>query len=128
MEAVGTVKSGDVKPPESLTYIATEVLDKNQKTAENAPKKRTQETKAPPREVREDTRSRIENIAQAMDKYVKSIQRDLQIQVHSETGDIIVKVLSKEDGKVIREIPPEAMLKLAEKMEEMTGVLFNENV
>ncbi|HDR14137.1 MAG TPA: flagellar biosynthesis protein FlaG, partial [Desulfobacteraceae bacterium] len=39
-----------------------------------------------------------------------------------------VRVLSRESGEVIREIPPEEMLNLAAKMEEMTGALFNKNV
>ena len=39
----------------------------------------------------------------------------------------MVKVISEEDGKVIREIPPKELLDLAAKMEEMTGALLNEN-
>ena len=70
---------------------------------------------------------KIEHVAQAMENYVKSIQRDLKIQVHSSTGNIMVKVISKESGQIIREIPPEELLNLAAKMEQMTGALFNEN-
>ena len=75
----------------------------------------------------ETTDAKIEHIAQAMDSYVQSIQRKLQINVHQGTGELIVKVISKEDGKVIREIPSEELLDLASKMEEMMGVLFNES-
>jgi flagellar protein FlaG len=59
---------------------------------------------------------------------MKSIQRDLQIQVHADTGTIMVRVISKEDGRVIREIPTEELLNLAARMEEMVGMLFDENV
>ena len=75
----------------------------------------------------EVSKAKIESIAQAMDNYVRSIQRDLKIRVHNDTGNIVVEVISGEDGKVIRQIPSENLLKLAAKMEEMTGVLFNEN-
>ena len=75
----------------------------------------------------ESIQARTERIAQAMDNYVQSIKRDLKIQVHNPTGDIMVKVISKKDGKIIREIPSEELLDLAAKMEEMIGVLYNEN-
>ncbi|MBW2609254.1 MAG: flagellar protein FlaG [Deltaproteobacteria bacterium] len=78
-------------------------------------------------EVRKVARKKIERIAQALDSYMQSIQRDLKIGVHQATGNIMVKVVSKSDGKIIREIPPEELLDLAAKMEEMIGVLVNEN-
>ena len=74
------------------------------------------------------SQEKIERIAHALDDYIKSVQRDLQIQVHKGTGNIMVKVISNRDGKVIREIPPEKMLNLAAKMDEMAGVLFDSNV
>ena len=79
------------------------------------------------RNTQEIVHDKIERIAEAMDSYVRSIKRDLKIQVHNPTGKIIVKVISSEDGKVIREIPPRELLDLAAKMERMTGILFNEN-
>ncbi|MBN1625120.1 MAG: flagellar protein FlaG [Deltaproteobacteria bacterium] len=76
--------------------------------------------------VHENTQAKIERIVEAMDSYVRSVQRDLKIQVHRATGQIMVKVISKENGKVIREIPAGEILDLAAKLEEMAGALFNE--
>ena len=75
----------------------------------------------------EADKKKIEKIAEILDSYVQSTQHDLKIQIHDKTGDIMVKVISGEDGKVIREIPPEALLNLAAKVEEMMGALVNEN-
>jgi len=80
------------------------------------------------RQVEESTNDKLNRIAEAMDSYVHSIQRYLKIQVHGGTGNIMVKVISQDTGKVIREIPSKEMLDLAAKMEEMTGTLFDENV
>ena len=78
--------------------------------------------------AQEATKDRkVEKIAKAMDEYVQSIQRDLKIRVHGPTGHLMVKVISKDNGKTIREIPAEEVLNLAAKMEEMTGALFNGN-
>lgn len=129
MEAVGTIKAVEMKPAEAVFTLNAGGMGKNRETAPEATLKQDQKPKDPLRNVKEeDSRTKIERIAEAMDNYVKSIERDIDIQVHEATGNIIVKVISGEDGKVLREIPPEEMLNLAAKMEEMTGLLFNENV
>jgi flagellar protein FlaG len=79
-------------------------------------------------EFKDSMNEKIGRIAETMDSYVQSMQRDLKIQVHEKTGEIIVKVTSKESGKVIREIPSKELLDLAAKIEEMTGILFDEKV
>ncbi len=70
---------------------------------------------------------KIDHIIRALLNFVRSMQRDLSIEVDMGTGRIMVQVISKTDGKVIREIPPEELLDLATKMEEVVGVIFNKN-
>jgi flagellar protein FlaG len=85
------------------------------------------ETGSSPSPSQEVPREKIDRIARALDNYVRSVQTDLSIKVHRGTGRIMVQVISKTDGKVIREIPPEGLLDLATKMEEMAGVIFDKN-
>jgi flagellar protein FlaG len=80
------------------------------------------------KEVKRATYEKIARITELMDNYVRSIQKDIKIQVNSDTGDILVKVISEETGKVIREIPSQEMLELAARMEEISGVLFDQKV
>jgi len=79
-------------------------------------------------QIEQEVRTKVERIAEAMDKYMKSNQTDLSIKVHKATGNIMVKVISQDDGKIIREIPPEKLLNLAAKMEQMIGILYDGNV
>ena len=51
---------------------------------------------------------------------------NLQFSVHKASGNIVVTVTEEETGKVIREIPPREILNLAEKFEEMIGLIFDE--
>ena len=128
MEAIGAVGNQETKGSEGVFSF------NNLKANPNPVSPPTRETarRDPPQvdteRVRQETQARIERIAQAMDNYVKSVQRGLEIQVHEETGNIMVKVISKEDGHVVREIPSEEMLNLAARMEQMVGILFDENV
>ncbi|MCK4577870.1 MAG: flagellar protein FlaG [Candidatus Marinimicrobia bacterium] len=48
--------------------------------------------------------------------------------VDDETGRHVVRVLNKETGDVIRQLPPEALLNLMAKMKKLTGLIFNEEV
>jgi flagellar protein FlaG len=76
----------------------------------------------------QETREKIEKIGEMMDAYVRSSQTSLSIRVDGHTGRTIVKVISKEDGRVIREIPAEEAVQMAAKMEEMAGLLFDRKV
>lgn len=110
---------------DSITPVSSSANIKNRPlSAENKSKKEPQEIK----QYIEALSDKIGRIAETMDSYVQSIQRDLKIQVDENTGKIIVKVISRESGKVIREIPSEQLLDLAARIEEMTGILFDEKV
>jgi flagellar protein FlaG len=50
---------------------------------------------------------------------------NFQFSVHKATGRTIVKITDQDSGKLIREIPPEQVLDLAAKIDEMVGILFN---
>ena len=79
-------------------------------------------------EVQKATEEKIQRVSELMNDYVQSLQKNITIQVDNETGDIMVKVISEEDGKVIREIPSEELLALAARMEEISGVFFDQVV
>jgi len=85
------------------------------------------ETGSPPPPPNEVASEKIDHIARALLNYVRSVQTELSIEVHRGTGKIMVQVISKSDGKVIREIPAEELLDLAAKMEEVVGVIFNKS-
>ena len=114
MERISPIKQQEIRGAETIS------LHQNRETA-------TKKAPDGPDKVKQGNEAKIERVAQAMENYVKSTQRNLRIQDHNGTGDIMVKVISKENGQVIREIPPEELLNLAAKMEAMTGALFNEN-
>ena len=50
---------------------------------------------------------------------------NLNFSVHEASGQIMVSVVDKETGDVIREIPSEALLDLAAKLQEAVGLIFD---
>lgn len=57
---------------------------------------------------------------------VKSLR--IHFSEHEETGRTMVKVIDKETEELIREIPPEDLLNVIAKLDEMIGILFDEKV
>jgi flagellar protein FlaG len=52
--------------------------------------------------------------------------RRLHFEVDEDTKRVIVKVIDTKTDKVIKEIPPEQMVRLAAKIQEMIGLLVDE--
>jgi flagellar protein FlaG len=72
-----------------------------------------------------------EDFVKAMEKAQKAIEggnTTLEYSVHKETKSIMVKVLDKDTGKVIREIPPEKILDMVAKFCEMAGIYVDKKV
>jgi flagellar protein FlaG len=49
----------------------------------------------------------------------------LNYSVHEPTGRIVVKMVDRKTGEVIRQLPPSELLSLAEEMEKLEGILFD---
>ena len=68
---------------------------------------------------------RQELVTQIQEALEEIQHRSLQFSVDESTGKTVIKVVDKDTGEVIKEIPPEETLRLAEKIQEMTGILFD---
>jgi len=55
---------------------------------------------------------------------MQHIQRDLSFSVDDSTGDVVVRVIDGESGKIVRQIPSEEILRLTERLDEMHSLLF----
>ncbi len=66
----------------------------------------------------------LKAVADGINNFLKKMQYSLQFVVDKKNGDITIKVLD-ENGKLIRQIPPEDMATLAQKGDG-TGVILNE--
>ncbi|MFD1139406.1 flagellar protein FlaG [Paenibacillus urinalis] len=72
-----------------------------------------------------------EHLIRAIEKAIKAMQgptTTMEVSVHEKTHQIMVKVLNKENGELIREIPPEKTLDIVAKMMEIAGILIDEKV
>lgn len=63
------------------------------------------------------------------EKTIRAIQgpeKSFEISIHKETHAIMVKVMDKSTGELIREIPKEKLLDVAANIMELNGLFFDE--
>ncbi|MCP4062144.1 MAG: flagellar protein FlaG [Gammaproteobacteria bacterium] len=77
-------------------------------------------------ERNEAQREGLDQAVSQLNDFVQSVQRDLQFEVDNEMGQTIVKVVDQQTQEVIRQIPDEVALRLAEKLQQDEPLtLFN---
>ncbi len=60
----------------------------------------------------------LENAVSRINGYVQQVQRDLQFSVDDDSGRTVIKVIDSESKEIIRQIPEEVFLQVAQSIEE----------
>jgi flagellar protein FlaG len=66
----------------------------------------------------------LNDIAKELTEMVAMMQKGLKFSVDDDSGKRVIKVQDIESGDIIRQIPSEEALKLAEKLSEVSGILM----
>ena len=70
----------------------------------------------------------LEELIKELEKKLTMLNTQLKISIDKDTDMVVVKVIDKETKKVIRQIPPEYVLKIAKYLDEIAGLLYNNKV
>ena len=62
------------------------------------------------------TENELVDIVDALNTYLQTAKRELQFETDTNSGRTIIKVLDKESQEVIRQIPPESVVALAQSL------------
>ena len=74
-------------------------------------------------------KNEVESIAKSMSKVADSFNHRLKFQVDDRSGTgIVVRVVDRQSGDVIKEFPPEEFLNMVAKMKEFMGAIFDQKV
>ena len=71
-------------------------------------------------------REEIEQIAEFLNESSQLFNVGLRFNINEDVDRVIVSVVNRDTDEVIRQIPPEEVVDLAARLNEMAGVLFNE--
>ena len=67
----------------------------------------------------------IERTVAALSQMLEQTNVGLQYRVDDNTGDVVVSVINRDTGDVIRQLPPEQILKMRQQLQELMGVMFD---
>src|SRR5215204_4529348 len=82
---------------------------------------RQQAKPAPPVEV-----PKIESVTKQIDSFLRSFGRSINFRVDPGSGQMIVSVIDATTGEIIRQVPGEDALKLAQSIEASMSALVDE--
>ena len=72
-------------------------------------------------------RAELEKAVNDIREFVQSTQRKLDFSIDDTTGVVVVKVIATDSGEVIRQLPSETALKLAQSLTDANSLLFRTN-
>jgi len=73
-------------------------------------------------------RQQLEEAVTDIREFVQAAQRKLDFSIDDSTGRVVVKVIATDSGDLIRQIPSETALKLAQSLTAASSVLFDDKV
>jgi flagellar protein FlaG len=69
---------------------------------------------------------RVVEASQQVEQFFQSVRRNLQFREDAVSGRVVVSVIDAETGEVIRQIPPEQVVRMARSLEQTNGLLLGE--
>ncbi|MCX7982224.1 MAG: flagellar protein FlaG [Syntrophales bacterium] len=80
------------------------------------------------REKEEPSKEEMKRMVEEMQRHIERMNVNLKFTTYGEHGErIAIVVMNGDTGEVIREIPPEEIQALYERMSELVGMIFNRN-
>lgn len=73
-------------------------------------------------------RDKLKMAVQEIEKFVQSVKRNLEFSIDEPSGKVIVKVIASDSGEVVRQIPNEEVLRLANSLNDASSLLFSAKV
>ncbi|NBF01453.1 flagellar biosynthesis protein FlaG [Pseudomonas sp. Fl5BN2] len=71
---------------------------------------------------------KLKMAVQEIEKFVQSVKRNLEFSIDEPSGQVVVKVIASDSGEVVRQIPNEEVLKLANSLNDASSLLFSAKV
>ncbi|AQY67720.1 flagellar protein FlaG [Pseudomonas sp. TE36184] len=110
----------------NASYPAVAVPASGKSVAQDVPAaKATPAAKDESAPADEPQRAALEKAVTDIRKFVQESQRNLDFSIDDTTHTVVVKVIATDSGEVIRQIPSETALKLAQDLSKASSLLFD---
>jgi len=81
-----------------------------------------------PEEVSSDEQNtkKVQEAVEMVNRLFDRSPVDLNLSIDNDTKSLVIKLIERETRKVIRQIPPDEILRLRRHLQELLGVVFDE--
>ena len=76
----------------------------------------------------QDKRLEVKRAVEKMNKALELFNVERRFVIDDKTKELVIKIIDRETGEVIDQIPPEEVLKRYYEMQKFIGLLFNKRV
>lgn len=73
----------------------------------------------------DDDHGKLQSAADSINQRMQQDGREIQFQIDRSTGFTVVQVRHQQTGEIIRQMPPEALIRLADDISQWTGKLMD---
>ena len=106
----------ETTPPNMESRVTSPVVTNDGKQAEQA---------AAQSSTSEHQRDMLEKMVEEINREYASRNISLKFSVDSDTGSLIIRVMDTTNDKVIRQIPPDVVLSIRQRMRSLLGDIFD---
>lgn len=111
--------------PQSPAHPSPVQAEKAAKAVNNVARGKEPTQSFPSSESGEDIEE-VKEIVNELNEYMDDLQTNLGFSIHEELGhQVVVEIKNRQTDEIVRQIPSEALLKIREKMVELTGMFFD---
>lgn len=78
-----------------------------------------------PQQERELSKEELKNVNSQLNKFMSSINADIQFEMHDRTKQLMVQVVNTQNNRVLREFPSHEMLDVLANISDYIGILLD---
>ena len=71
---------------------------------------------------------KLEQAVDDLNDFIQDVRRELSFSVDNESGRTVIKVIDSESQQVVRQIPPEEVVSMTERLQSRSGLLMQAEV
>ncbi len=120
--------------PQQAAWQEPEIKKKNEPNVKPVEESQLEELKASGQDGKEKLQEELinqkalEKLAKEAKEALEGLNRSIRFSISKDTGDIVVQIIDKKTKEVLKQIPPEELIKLKVKLREICGILFDRKV
>jgi flagellar protein FlaG len=115
-----------LKEPQGTLVIKSHIAEITKETVAEKLRFKAEERRAEGGKNLDMIQERLVEISASLNEDMDIRSKNLSFSVDKDTDRMVVTVTDKESGKVIKQIPSEAVLKVAHSMTALKGILYDD--